>query len=574
VPQHPDEQIIAEFPPDAPAADQPDAKGENAVRWLSVPQLVRTAIEVARGLKFARYADKREAMSGTPREFYRIPGKDTDVWVDYVADTGDGFAATYATARCVAGGLAVTPKEPFEGRPKQADLLVFGGDEVYPVASVKRYEDRLNKVLRAAGEQAGLVEHPPLVALPGNHDWYDGLVAFRRNFCESWILRDRVSPLPTHVPIPDVDKCDDVGGWRAFQSRSYFAVQLTENWWLWGIDSQLDAPIDAEQLSYFRDAQFLLGEANLILCTATPSWLEAGSTQPLQATPDTPLFTLLWFIDRILVDKSGNGRDRLRLILTGDKHHYARYDPDDPTEPRLVTCGGGGAFLSSTHHLDTELQLDWNHGGPATRYRLNEDTAFPTRTDSKALTAKGRFLGMGLRNGWSLPLLAGAIGLGLFALIRPQLWVGFGLAAGALGVLLYVFALTGVKERATGWTRFLVAVLLAVPHLAGHVGAALLAWFLAGLWFPSAPPGLLYPGVFVVLVPLGTIVFATYLHLADLARCHTLEAFSGMRFEGYKSHLRIKVGKAGVTVHVVGMKTVDPATPEIVDTFEVTPRAI
>jgi hypothetical protein len=561
---------------------QPPVKGKAAVRWLSVPQLVRTAIEVVRVTKFARYADKREAMSGTPREFYAVARKDGDVWVDYVSDTGDGFPATYATARCVAGDpkLTVAPKKAadFNGRPKQADLLVFGGDEVYPVASVKRYEERLNHVLRAAGEEAGLIGHPPVIALPGNHDWYDGLVAFRRNFCESWILRDRVAaPMP--IPIPDVNKSDDVGGWRAFQSRSYFAVQLTEDWWLWGIDSQLDSPIDAEQLSYFRDAQVLLGEANLILCTATPSWLAAGGTETHQAAPDTPLFTLLWFIDRILIDETGKGRDRLRLILTGDKHHYARYDPVDSTvAPKLVTCGGGGAFLSSTHHLDANLHVSWKLGRPdpqhTTRYQLNEAKAFPTKQESKAQTARGKFLKLGWRNGWSLPLLAGGIGLGLFALLLPQLWVGFGFATGALGVLLYGFAVAGVKNRAVGWKRFVAAIPLAVPHLIGHVGIAWLVTWLATLLVPNAPRLLLYPAAFAVLVLLGTTVFATYLHLADLARCHTLEAFSGMRIKGYKSHLRIKVNKNGLVIHVVGMKSVDPATPEVIDTFEVTPRVI
>ena len=105
-----------------------------------------------------------------------------------------------------------------------------------------------------------------------------------------------------HRGAPEPDQRDDVGGWGAFQSRSYFAVQLSPRWWLWAVDSQLDAPIDAEQLSYFRAARLHLGDAKVILCTATPSWLEAerAGTETYSAEADSPLYTLLWFIDRVL----------------------------------------------------------------------------------------------------------------------------------------------------------------------------------------------------------------------------------------------------------------------------------
>ena len=115
------------------------------------------------------------------------------------------------------------------------------------MASAAAYEIRLNEVLRAGGQVAEMVEMPPVAALPGNHDWYDGLGAFRRNFCESWVRRDHEHHQghPQAIDIPSAADRDDVGGWGAFQSRSYFAVQLSPRWWLWAVDSQLDAPIDA-----------------------------------------------------------------------------------------------------------------------------------------------------------------------------------------------------------------------------------------------------------------------------------------------------------------------------------------
>ena len=71
---------------------------------------------------------------------------------------------------------------------------------------------------------------PALFAVPGNHDWYDGLTAFLRFFCQGgW-----------------------VGGWKTEQRRSYFAVKLPQRWWLLGIDIQFDTYIDAPQIDYFR----------------------------------------------------------------------------------------------------------------------------------------------------------------------------------------------------------------------------------------------------------------------------------------------------------------------------------
>ena len=44
-------------------------------------------------------------------------------------------------------------------------------------------------------------------------------------------------------------------------------------------------------------------------------------------------------------------------MLTGDDHHYARYQSDDGLKHKL-TAGGGGAFLSATHHLRDPVKLD------------------------------------------------------------------------------------------------------------------------------------------------------------------------------------------------------------------------
>jgi len=595
--------------PEAPPTRQIPRRGAAAptrrspVKWLSVLQLGRTAVEVVQATMFARFADQRETMASCPREFYTLDAPAArDLWLDFVADTGDGFDATFATARCVAGARGVefvdavepgssaaeVPADPerglFPGRGPRADLLVLGGDEVYPVASAEDYAARLNSVLTAARSLAPASERPsaghleiiqpvlsgapkpepPLVALPGNHDWYDGLSSFRRNFCQSWV-KGRDSDGAGPLPVSRLD-ADSVGGWGAFQSRSYFAVKLGPGWWLWGVDSQLDAPIDAEQLAYFRDARKALDPGDdVILCTATPSWLEAAGTERYFTTAETPLATLMWFIDRIL----GEDRARIRLLLTGDDHHFVHYAAAAPAAdsfaPDLVTCGGGGAFLASTHHLPSTITLPWRpseQNSPSTTY--HQVSAYPDAEESKSLLRPSNNLGFlraAWRNGWSLPALIGFVDF--FLLYLPAVQRDNGRLAWLTlltFVLLGAFALTGVKGRnLTARGVLLTSAGLALCHLPFHLAPALLLAWLGRQLGRSGP--LIYAYhllVFVVLSAVGTLVFVTYIRLADLRGYHRLEAFSGLRIEDYKCHLRLQIGADRVTVHVVAIDRVPP----------------
>lgn len=592
-------------------APRPDLRREPPVQWLSVAQLLRTAVEVVQASMFARFADRREVMASCPREFYVLrplvgdDGQPRPVRVDFVADTGDGFDATFATARCLTGSVEVVGETT--GRRGPADLLVLGGDQVYPVASATAYERRLNRVLLAAPRpspatagsrdpelartfslapsttpvEAGYA--PPVVALPGNHDWYDGLSAFRRNFCESWVKGRRPEPGgPDDVLAVPVPAADDVGGWGAFQSRSYFAVQLCDRWWLWGVDGQLDAPVDAEQLAYFREAAGRLSADTdaVILCVATPSWLEADGPEPAPgASADTPLGTLVWFVDRVL----GERRDLVRLVLTGDEHHYARFTPSgpDPRGPELVTCGGGGAFLAGTHHLPEHLAISWTPWADTTQVtRYERAAAYPDADTCRAILRpsprgdgagpRWGFLAAAWSNGWGLPALIGLVGFFFLHLpVVQQQWVRLGWLAGLTLVLLGAFALSGVKGRhLRGWRRTASVAGLAVAHLLGQLPAPLLLAWLASALAPTGVAGVLFDiGAFVVIATAGMLAFVTYIRVADRWGFHALEAFSGLRVEDYKSHLRLRVTAEEVTVAVIAIDAVprmaghDPTRP-------------
>src|SRR5215510_9465811 len=88
------------------------------------------------------------------------------------------------------------------GQPTpRADVLVLGGDQVYPSATRDNYRDRMAGPY-AAALPAVSGHTPVLFAIPGNHDWYDGLTSFTRQFCQR----------------------RTIGAWQTEQFRSYFAV--------------------------------------------------------------------------------------------------------------------------------------------------------------------------------------------------------------------------------------------------------------------------------------------------------------------------------------------------------------
>src|SRR3954454_16617124 len=105
---------------------------QSMVDWLAPGQLARTGLKAVLSGLFGAYADKREAMAALH------PGLDEhdysdrqEIWIDYIADLRDGFDATYTMASLIsAERLTVGGQEPRRG-----EILVFGGDQVYPTAS-------------------------------------------------------------------------------------------------------------------------------------------------------------------------------------------------------------------------------------------------------------------------------------------------------------------------------------------------------------------------------------------------------------------------------------------------------
>jgi len=522
--------------------------------------LLSTAKFVALSSVFGTYADKREvqATASTPKYHDHSEGK--EMWVDYVSDIGDGFDATYSLAYLLAQQkLDVVREESGQSQSlstPRGTLLVMGGDEVYPTASTQAYEEKTKGPYNAALPHAD--EPPALFAVPGNHDWYDGLTAFLRFFCQGgW-----------------------VGGWRTEQRRSYFAVKLPQRWWLLGIDIQFDTYIDAPQIDYFRAvAEEIQDGDGIILCTAKPSWVEGGRA-------DSKAYaTLDYFISVVL----GKSPDQVRLMLSGDAHHYARYTEIDG-ERSLVTCGGGGAYLSATSRDDEPLilppetlQADRVDPPPGAKFAWR--AAYPTPEESRRMAV--RILDrLPRRNPGFVALMVAAQALlsyvivastrrsqggsiaffweqmepswsslaafrqpGLFFLTAVVVWGASqfyrrGKARGKLGG-----ALHGLAHIAVAMCAVWAAAQLPVPDSWPN-------W--ASFWARLAVAGLLGGAA-------ATLLVGVYLYLASRAGIHMNEVFSAQSIEDYKSFLRMHIRSDGsLVMHPL-------AVPSVCHTWHVSP---
>ena len=560
-------------------ADELGYSPQGQVRWLSPVQLLRTALQALLASVFSTFTDKRELHRMFPADPLELPADaDGGCWVDYTADTGDGFDSTYTVASLLAAReLEVSGPADERHTLPRGGLLVLGGDEVYPAASSQRYEDRLKGPLRTAlhSDDSQGATAPLVLALPGNHDWYDGLTAFLRVFGQ----RRRI------------------GGWQTVQGRSYFVMRLPGGWWLAGLDSQLGSEIDDPQLEFFRTqlTERLRPGDGVILCCASPAW--AG-------TPvDARAFDSFHYFERSVVTAPvdpATGRVRptgaqVRLWLAGDLHHYARYQEEGlPAGParQMITCGLGGAYLAGTHHLPGQIRLppagstERDHG-PAIGYGLA--TCWPPRSESwRMVPGLLAFSGRGLpfRNPgfWRL---ASWVHAGLFlALIsllgvirqqgpidavRSAELVEIFELAGQFAIWWAVIAIASAVVYSYRARRLrppeLVVVGLGLQLAVGLAGLAIAVWAVRAVtlpdWFPGGralPNFLLLALLLVLIAPVAGLVgsYAVALTLAlSRARLVADWQFSAQSIDDRKGFLRLRITPEGdLVVYPLGVDKV------------------
>src|SRR4029453_10211826 len=157
---------------DIPLSELPKRK---MVGWFDPSLFLSTGVEVlisrALGQRFD-YRMMEDVGLHQPAFDYTLTGfgaRRTELWFDYMADTGDGWESSSAMACLVAQPWI----ELGTHRLPHGTFLLLGGDEVYPSASKQEYSDRLVGPLAAALPAGGRPARPPY-ATPGDPPRADG----------------------------------------------------------------------------------------------------------------------------------------------------------------------------------------------------------------------------------------------------------------------------------------------------------------------------------------------------------------------------------------------------------------
>ncbi len=486
-----------------------------------------------------------------------------DFWIDYISDTGDDVSVSRAVARMVVGRYELPdPDRPGEFLvAPRGELLLFGGDTAYPVATAQEIQNRVlvpfNDALTADGDGAPRV----LMGIPGNHDWYDGLDGFGRMFRRRSEDDDQPRPSILGVSKPMLEYYAEwarefvlggkvekpralvLSGYVPVQNASYFLLPLAPNIHLYGLDRQLKT-IDSRQARFFSDWGHDHPEAS-----------------PWVLLPD-PLFrfgTVSHSGSEMIKSLGFDFHARGHFLLSGDVHHYERSNESGTLH---VTAGGGGAFL---------------HPAPIVSGRRESARRWPGADESRALLGSVPFKIARGRSGF-LPHLV------LAALFAPAMSVGVRLFdrtgvifAAPIAVTLVVttiFALIGGVRR-----RFRKVAPLA---LAGGLITAALPIFASLLikhlllrlgFVPTAY--VVAAGTLLVTVFAASFVFGSYLALLTRRGIEHTQAFTALDHPGYKHFLRLRVRADGKGIDGYCIGLTDPlgegARPELVDVFSFRP---
>ncbi|HSP91190.1 MAG TPA: hypothetical protein VLN08_09795 [Vicinamibacterales bacterium] len=581
----------------APLSFSRGAREPYGIRWFGSTALLGHLRHLGAERLASGQMDTRDWMRPQPpadllREVARVleaPGSgDTlterlgrDVWIDFVADTGDDSDVSSAVARMVAGEYAL---QDGSGRVlPRGDLLIFGGDTAYPLSSAPEIARRLmqpwNRVLRRKGlpDRARV-----MLGIPGNHDWYDGLDGFARMF--------RVNPLRERAELSDdadmreqlrqtesedpqessraigrvyqqlhldelvgslglaeqamsealavltgrkVKKMSRLWliGYRAVQEASYWLLPLAPNLDLWGVDRQLRT-LDFRQRLFFNDRRTAAATARRMVISPDPAIAMGEPNRPGEE----------------IVSACGlNLKQDPTCYVTGDSHHYERR----AVGPSMhVIAGGGGAFV---------------HGTRVHPYRRGRAPAcaFPDAQTSRRLAASVP-LQLVLGTAGLLPhaVCAGLAAVQLWA-FRGGPWTGWSVTA-LVAAAASFFMFQAVVERRQRAKRSLAVALAHGPALAlAPIGVA---WLLAR-FAPAVAFGFVNVAVMALV---GPFIIGYFLLTLIVTGLEHHQGYAVLGHPGFKHFVRFCVHQDGhVEAWTIGkVDTLGKGPPRLIDHFK------
>lgn len=298
-----------------------------------------------------------------------------------VGDTGEGDASQYAVAL------------PMLRVGRDTGFMFILSDVIYPSGDTNEYEEKFYRPYKNYEK--------PIYAVPGNHDWYDGLHGFMYHLCGAGECA------PEHVPVApkaawwkekprrrlwrkpeEMDPTVPTRGrvWRpkkeqeSEQCSPYLAIE-TGPLVLVGIDTGMNGGIDREQGEWLREVS--KSEKPKVLLTGKPIYVD-GEYHPGPIEGGTVT------VDDIARDPENN----YVAAIGGDIHNYQRYtvEVEGRGEPfRYIVSGGGGAYMSATHKIPhvslPGIEETGNEGAPDEE-RRNPFVCYPRRGDSLSFYSK------------------------------------------------------------------------------------------------------------------------------------------------------------------------------------------
>jgi hypothetical protein len=325
----------------------PDAKPLSWLRpgtlWRSRNDIIarrfHDPVDAAR-MRWVALARARARRDGASEDFI-VPRGDGSGSVSFLVagDTGEGDDSQYA----VVPGLVA--------RSEGVDFAVLCSDLTYPTGDIGDFENRF--YLPYAKLDL------PLFALPGNHDWYDGLHGFMHHLCgidepdqkldfgggiKRWLAERlwRRAPQVDRMMLEKM-KTHREGSKQVLdppQPGPYIAIDAGPLR-LVAVDTGIQGQIDAEQAAWLRRVSF--GDPKpKILLTGKPIYVDnKHHPGPIDGESAT--------VDDIITDPRAN----FVAAIGGDIHNYQRYPVRVPGGRviQYVVSGGGGAFMHATHQI-------------------------------------------------------------------------------------------------------------------------------------------------------------------------------------------------------------------------------
>jgi hypothetical protein len=594
------------------------------VAWYAPPVLLQAGEELVQSQNFQRNLDRRESFSPALEPLDLSARDDAELWLDFIADTGDGGSATFAVARAaLAAELRVAHGAATLILP-EADVLLLGGDLAYPGASGPDYQYRFYEPFVLALDPASRFRatngpQKLVAAIPQNHDWFDSA----STFCRYFVAQDR----------------GDFLGARTPQRQTYFALKLPHGFWVLGFDWALTGDLDRQQFEAFKallnpTSDDGIGEGDdVLLLYPEPYWTRKLGDGAHQGYP------LRYQRMEALIEARGA---RIRVRLAGDLHHYHRATLA-AEDSHLVTCGTGGAFLHPTHSLDVAapkvldrspevvaIDVEMTHRVRVGRGPRSEGPGFaPQATWPAPATTRT----LAWRNLWALFTLRftrapwrqtpaasvldlwhsnAAFALAIGALyginayvnsfvftrsfesdgFRPMQELAFGEGAQRwLGAMVFSPLGTGINLAMMagclriaweGPARWWWRITSGMAHAMAH-GFAIFALYWAAAhsletWLASLGPmatlsgGLtLWIAVALAGVAVGGALFGLYLALmSGLFGQLPNNAFGSLAIEDYKGFLRMRLDARGLEVLMLGTERVRPAPSwRVIDRFRI-----